>query len=74
VASSEVSLIHFTSQTLSLRIILILFSYLRLGRPSGLFYLGLFIEMLTDILPHPRVLYFSKPTAISSKISSDLIM
>ena len=49
VALSEASLIQFTSENVSLRIWLIVSSRLRLGRPIGLFRLGLFIEMLTDI-------------------------
>ena len=74
VALSEASLTQFTSQRVSLSINFILSSCLRLSRPVGLFCLGLFIEMLTDISPHPRVLHFSKISAILSKISSDLIM
>jgi len=74
VALSEDSLIQFTSQTVSLRNFLILSSCLRLGRPVGLFSLGSFIEILTDILLHPSIIHFSKLSAILSKMNSDLIM
>lgn len=73
VALSKSSLIHFTSQNLSLRIFLILSSFVPLGRPVGLFCLGLFMVMLTDILPHPRVLYFSKTSPIWFKINSGFL-
>jgi len=58
VALSEASSIQFTSQTVSLRLILILSSCLRLGRPIVLLRLGLFIEMLTDILSYSRTTFF----------------
>ena len=73
-ALSDFSLIQFTPQTVSLRIVLILPSYLRFGRPIVLFCLGLFIEMLTDVLSHQRVINFSKTSRIFSKINSDLMM
>ena len=55
VALSEVSSVQLTSQNVNLRTILILSSCLRLGHPIGLIGLGLFIEMLTDILSHQFV-------------------
>jgi len=69
VALFEASLIQFKSQNFYLRIFLILSSCLCLGRPVGLFRLGLFIEMLKDVLSYPRLLHFSKTSAILSKIN-----
>jgi hypothetical protein len=55
VALSEASSIQLTSQNVNLRIILILSSCLRLGHPISLLGLGIFTEMLTDILSHQCV-------------------
>jgi hypothetical protein len=38
---SSASIVHFTSHLISLRSILILFTHLHLGHPSGLFHSGL---------------------------------